>query len=192
MQLIEGLKQSVNHEYENSYNTYLTNLQKSLLEEDKTIPICVLFHIIEALVKINKENLDGETATEEMKNYLKLLKGIAKDSDLYYIKGMVFLIEIIYSHIFPEYRDYQSIIAEASEHFAYTGIEDLANESLVIQYNINEWLEISDSKLKQVLVKPKKYENPEQIFLELLNKAKRTIFLEKLKTTEHDIIKRTI
>ncbi|MHA1302923.1 MAG: tetratricopeptide repeat protein [Candidatus Heimdallarchaeaceae archaeon] len=175
--------------YQDIYMNLMTQLQKSIVEKNVITSIGLLLNIIQIIIEENANINVNEVTKEEMRNYINLIKTLSIDSKFYYLQGISYLINILWLYLISENYKKQIIIAEASEFFAAKGIEDLANLSIEIQYNFNKWNGGSDSKLEQLLVSPKHYDSPIELLKLIIAKGKETLFLELIKTTEHEIVK---
>ena len=184
---LNGMKQIQNKEYNEAYGNLITTLQ-STLESNSLISVGVLFNLIRTIVEIYKENLKQPFISEEVKNYVGLINGIVTESNFFYLKGILYLVNLLWQLIASEDEDYNEIIVQASEYYASTGIEEFGNFLLILQYNIGEWSGQKDTKIQSILATPKKYESPEIALMEILEKTGRAIILENLLTIEKDIL----
>ena len=184
---LNGIKQIHKGEYNDAYGSLISTLQEAL-EIDKLVSTGVLFNLIRIIVEIYKENLDQPFVSEEIKNYLGLINGIVNESNFYYLKGLSYLVNLLWQIITEKEKDHNEIIVQASEYFASTGIEEFGNFLLILQFNMAEWLGKEGVKIKSVFATPRKYESPEAALMELLEKAGRATILENLLTTEREIL----
>ena len=187
IKFLKGIKQIQAGEYNDAYGSLISTLQEAL-EVDKLISAGVLFNLIRIIVEIYKENLEQSFVTEEVNNYLGLINGIVNESNFYYLKGLSYLVNLLWQIITNQERDHNEIIVQASEYFASTGIEEFGNFLLILQFNIAEWLGMEGVKIQSVFATPRKFESPQIALMELLEKAGRAIILENLLSTEREIL----
>ena len=183
---LKGIKQIQNREYNEAYGNLITTLQ-STLESNNLISVGILFNLIRTIVEIYKENLKQPFISEEVKNYIGLINGIVTESHYFYLKGILYLVNLLWQLI-AEDEDYNEIIVQASEYYASTGIEEFGSLLLILQYNIGEWFGQKDTRIHSILATPKKYGSPEEALMEILVKAGKAIILEKLLTIEKEIL----
>jgi len=183
---LEALKKMHNKEYVEAYTSLVTTIQKTL-ETDKLISSGILFNLILLVIEINKENLTDPFVTQEVDNYIGLLYGIVVEARYYYLRGVLFLIDLLWQFIVKGEKNYNEISVQASEYFASTGIEEFGSLLLTIQYNISEW-EGTATKIKSILGAPKKYDSPEAAILELLRKISKHLFVEEIISGEKNIL----
>lgn len=184
---LNGIKQIHKGEYNDAYGSLISTLQEAL-EIDKLISVGVLFNLIRIIVEIYKENLNQPFVSEEVNNYLGLISGIVNESNFFYLKGLSYLVNLLWQIISKEGEDHNEIIIQASEYFAKTGIEEFGNFLLILQYNMAEWLGLEGVKIQSVFATPRKFESPQIALMELLEKAGRAIILENLLSTESEIL----
>ena len=110
------------------------------------------------------------------------------ESNFFYLKGILYLVNLLWQLIASEDEDYNEIVIQASEYYASTGIEEFGNFLLILQYNIGEWFGQKDTKIQSILITPKKYKSPEVALMEILEKTGKAIILENLLTIEKDIL----
>ncbi len=185
---LEALKKMYNEEYVEAYTSLATTIQKTL-ETDKLISSGILFNLILLVIEINKENLRDPFVAQEVDNYIGLLSGIVIESNYYYLRGVLFLIDLLWQFIIKGEKDYNEIIVQASEYFSSTGIEEFGNLLLTIQYNIGEWEGTQTTKIRSILGAPKIYESPELVLLEILRKTSKNLFVEEILAGEKNILK---
>ncbi|GAG95087.1 unnamed protein product, partial [marine sediment metagenome] len=167
---LNGIKQIHKGEYNDAYGSLISTLQEAL-EIDKLISVGVLFNLIRIIVEIYKENLNQPFVSEEVNNYLGLISGIVNESNFFYLKGLSYLVNLLWQIISKEGEDHNEIIIQASEYFAKTGIEEFGNFLLILQYNMAEWLGLEGVKIQSVFATPRKFESPQIALMELLEKA---------------------
>ncbi len=184
---LEGLKLLHANQFEEGYSKLVSTLQKAL-EEDKLISVGTLFNLIRSIVLVNKDDLNQPFVSEEINNYIGLINGIVSETNYYYLKGLKFLVDLLWQLITKGQRDYNEIIVQASEYFASTGIEEFGNLLLVLQFNISEWEGQEGTKIQSIFGSPKKYDSPEEALMEMLEKSNRALFLENLLSTEREIL----
>ncbi len=184
---LKGIKQIQAGEYNDAYGSLISTLQEAL-EIDKLISAGVLFNLIRIIVEIYKENLEQSFVTEEVNNYLGLITGIVNESNFYYLKGLSYLVNLLWQIITDQEKDHNEIIVQASEYFASTGIEEFGNFLLILQFNMAEWFGMEGVKIQSVFATPRKFESPQVALMELLEKAGRAIILENLLSTEREIL----
>jgi hypothetical protein len=184
---LKGIKQIQAGEYNDAYGSLISTLQEAL-EVDKLISAGVLFNLIRIIAEIYKENLEQSFVTEEVNNYLGLINGIVNESKFYYLKGLSFLVNLLWQIITDKEKDHNEIVVQASEYFASTGIEEFGNFLLILQFNMAEWFGMEGVKIQSVFATPKKFETPQSALMELLEKAGKAIILENLLSTEREIL----
>ena len=184
---LKGIKQIQAGEYNDAYGSLISTLQEAL-EVDKLISVGVLFNLIRIIVEIYKENLEQSFVSEEVNNYLGLISGIVNESNFYYLKGLSYLVNLLWQIITDKEKDHNEIIVQASEYFASTGIEEFGNFLLILQFNIAEWFGSEGVKIQSVFATPRKFDSPQDALMELLEKAGRAIILENLLSTEREIL----
>jgi hypothetical protein len=140
------------------------------------------------IVKLNIENLTESFVVEEINNYFGFISSITHEFDYFYLKGLGFLVELLWRVIEKGDRDYNEILVQASEYYAGTGIEIFGSSLLVLQYNIGLWENQEDLRLKEILGIVKKYGSKEEAFLEFLEDSTRAMLIEKLLETEKNLL----
>ncbi|MEE9410921.1 MAG: hypothetical protein V3V41_08335, partial [Candidatus Heimdallarchaeota archaeon] len=184
---LDGLKLMQANQIDEAYTMLVNTLQKAL-ERDKLVSVGTLFNLIRSIILLNKDNLDQPFVTEEVNNYIGLINGIVTESKFYYLKGLLFLVDLLWQVKIKGGKDYNEIIVQASEYFASTGIEEFGNLLIVLQFNISRWEGQEDTRIQTILSTPKKYDSPEEAILEFLEKASRALFIENLLITEREIL----
>ncbi len=187
MGYLDGLKLMQANQIDEAYTMLVNTLQKAL-ERDKLVSVGTLFNLIRSIILLNKDNLDQPFVTEEVNNYIGLINGIVTESKFYYLKGLLFLVDLLWQVRIKGGKDYNEIIVQASEYFASTGIEEFGNLLIVLQFNISSWEGQEDTRIQTILSTPKKYDSPEEAILEFLEKASRALFIENLLITEREIL----
>ena len=184
---LEALKKMYNDEFVESYTSLATTIQKTL-ETDKLISSGILFNLILLVIEINKDNLRDPFVAQEVDNYIGLLNGLVIDASYYYLRGVLFLVDLLWQFIVKGERDYNEIVVQASEYFASTGIEEFGSFLLTIQYNISEWEGTKGTTIRSILGAPKTYDSPETVILEILRKTSRNLFVEDILAGEKNIL----
>ena len=184
---LEALKKMFAGEYVEAYTSLASTIQKTL-ETDKLISSGILFNLILLVIEINKDNLKDPFVTQEIDNYIGLINGIVIESHYFYLRGILFLVDLLWQFIVKGERDYNEIIVQASEYFASTGIEEFGSFLLTIQYNISEWEGTQATTIKSILGTPKTYDSPEIVLLEILRKISKNLFVEDILAGEKNIL----
>ncbi|MHA1345941.1 MAG: hypothetical protein ACTSO3_06060, partial [Candidatus Heimdallarchaeaceae archaeon] len=115
--------------------------------------------------------------------------GITDEFNYFYLKGLSFLVELLWRVIEKGDKNYNEILVQASEYYASTGIEKFGSNLLVLQYNIGIWENQEDIRLREILGITKKYDSQEDAFLEYLELSTRAMLIEKLLETEKNLLK---
>lgn len=191
IQFIESLKFIHAKEYETAYSILLTALQNSLTQKS-LLPVGILYALIKSTVELNIELLNESFLSQEINNYIGLLQGIVTESNFYYLKGLLFLVDLLWQYITQGERDYNEIVVQASEYYASTGIEEFANKLLNLQYNIGLWQGQTDTTIQSIFGAPQKYDTPEIVLTEIIDRALKSIFIENLIITETRILQNII
>ncbi len=184
---LEALRKMYKNDYVEAYTILASTIQKTL-ETDKLISSGILFNLILLVIEINKDNLQDPFVAQEVDNYIGLINGLVTEANYYYLKGVLYLIDLLWNFIVKGERDYNEIIVQASEYFASTGIEEFGSLLLTIQYNINEWEGNQQTTIKSVLGTPKTYDKPETALLEILHKISKNLFVEEILAGEKTML----
>ncbi|MCE7741519.1 MAG: tetratricopeptide repeat protein [Candidatus Heimdallarchaeota archaeon] len=184
---LEALKKMYNEEYVEAYTSLATTIQKTL-ETDKLISSGILFNLILLVIEINKDNLRDPFVAQEVDNYIGLISGLVIEARHYYLRGVLFLIDLLWQFIVKGEKDYNEIVVQASEYFASTGIEEFGSFLLTIQYNISEWEGNKATTIRSILGAPKTYDSPETVLLEILRKISKNLFVEEILAGEKNIL----
>ena len=75
------------------------------LEKDSLISVGTLFNLIRSTVLMNKDNLNQPYVSEEINNYIGLINGIATETNFYYLKGLKFLVDLLWQLIAKGEKD---------------------------------------------------------------------------------------
>ena len=67
-------------------------------------------------------------------------------------------------------------------------MEKFSTKLLILQYNISVWEDNVDKRIKQILGSPKPYDSPFEALYELVDQARFSLFIERIRTTENDIV----
>ncbi len=173
-------------EYQEAYELLLQILHDSL-EKDSLMPLGILFSILRILMTINRLDIDDFTV-EEVNNYLGLTKSLVAETNFFYLQGLVSLIEIVLQYITSKNQNIAETIVQASTFFASTGMEKFSTKLLILQYNISVWEDNVDKRIKQILGSPKPYDSPFEALYELVDQARFSLFIERIRTTENDFV----
>lgn len=184
---LEALRKMYKDDYVEAYTILASTIQKTL-ETDKLISSGILFNLILLVIEINKDNLQDPFVAQEVDNYIGLINGLVTEANYYYLKGVLYLIDLLWHFIVKGERDYNEIIVQASEYFASTGIEEFGSLLLTIQYNISEWEGNQQTTIKSVLGTLKTYNNPETALLEILHKTSKNLFVEEILAGEKTML----
>ncbi|MBY9000613.1 MAG: hypothetical protein KGD64_06850 [Candidatus Heimdallarchaeota archaeon] len=180
---LHALQQIRMEKYTEAYSNLIEVLQKTF-EGEHLISVNVLFNLIFVIVKLNIENLSESFVKEEINNYLGFISSITKEFKYYYLRGLSYLVELLWRVIEKGDKSYNEILVQASEYYASTGIEQFGSKLLILQYNIGLWEDQEDTRLREILGVPKKYGSQEEAFLEFLEDATRAMLIEELLDTE--------
>ena len=172
----------------NEAYSYLTEVLQKTFEYEQLISASVLFNLIYVIVNLNIENLTETFVVEEINNYFGYIGGITQEFNYFYLKGLGFLVELLWRVIEKGDKSYNEILVQASEYFASTGIEKFGSNLLVLQYNIGLWENQEDLRLKEILGITKKYTSKEEAFLEFLKDSTRAMLIEKILETEKNFL----
>ncbi|MCK5410375.1 MAG: hypothetical protein KAJ30_08920, partial [Candidatus Heimdallarchaeota archaeon] len=184
---LSTLKHIKMEQYSEAYS-YLTEVLQKTFENEQLISTSVLFNLIFVIVKLNIENLTETFVVEEINNYFGYISGITQEFNYFYLKGLGFLVELLWRVIEKGDKSYNEILVQASEYFASTGIEKFGSNLLVLQYNIGIWENQEDLRLKEILGITKKYASQEEAFLEFLQDSTKAMLIEKILETEKDFL----
>ncbi|GAH24585.1 unnamed protein product, partial [marine sediment metagenome] len=121
-------------------------------------------------------------------NYFGFISSITHEYNQFYLKGLGFLVELLWRVIEKGDKSYNEILVQASEYYASTGIETFGSKLLVLQYNIGLWENQEDLRLKEILGITKRYTSQEEAFLEFLEDSTRAMLIEKLLGTEKSLL----
>ncbi|MCG3258918.1 MAG: hypothetical protein H7644_04175 [Candidatus Heimdallarchaeota archaeon] len=185
---LEALRDIKTGEYVKAYSD-LTSILQQTLEKKNIISIGILFNLIRLVIEINAENLADLFVYQEVNNYIVLLKGIVTEGNFYYLRGITFLVDLLWQFMSKIESDYNEIVVQASEYFASTGIEEFGNLLLTLQYNIGDWEGQTESRIRTILGAPKSYETPKIALLEILEKSNKSLFIEEILRTENRFLK---
>ena len=184
---LSALKHIKMEQYSEAYS-YLTEVLQKTFENEQLISTSVLFNLIFVIVKLNIENLTETFVVEEINNYFGYISGITQEFNYFYLKGLGFLVELLWRVIEKGDKSYNEILVQASEYFASTGIEKFGSNLLVLQYNIGIWEDQEDLRLKEILGITKKYASQEEAFLEFLQDSTKAMLIEKILETEKNFL----
>ncbi|MHA1667950.1 MAG: tetratricopeptide repeat protein [Candidatus Heimdallarchaeaceae archaeon] len=187
LNFVEAVSKLYAGKNEDSYSLLIVTLQNSLSQQN-LLTIGILFTLIKNTLALNREHLTETYVSEEMQNYIGLIQGITTESNFFYLKGALFLVELLWNYMIQGERDYNEIIVQASEYFASTGIEIFANKLLNLQYNISLWSGQEEVSIQSIFGSPKKYESPESALIELVDDIVKSLFIENLLRTEKSIL----
>jgi hypothetical protein len=176
-----------NGEYVEAYTSLATTIQKTL-ETDKLISSGILFNLILLVIEINKDNLEDPFVAQEVDNYIGLINGLVVEANYFYLRGILYLVDILWQFITKGEKDYNEIVVQASEYFASTGIEEFGSFLLTIQYNISEWEGNKITTIKSILGAPKTYDSPVVVILEILRKTSKNLFVEEILAGEKSLL----
>ncbi|MHA1114775.1 MAG: hypothetical protein ACTSRR_09170 [Candidatus Heimdallarchaeaceae archaeon] len=182
-------KQISLHETKEENFLYLIGyLQETIQNKDVLTTLQILVNILYNEVSLySAENEFDEIKKAELENYIKLLRTLSSDYNLYYFQGIYFLIEVIWYYLIGELDKQQVSIIEASSFFTEKGFENLSNLLVDYQYNFSVWSGETGSKLS-IIRTPKKYDDPKSMLLEILELAQYSIFVDQIRDTEFKII----
>ncbi len=180
---LEALKDIKAGDFSKAYSD-LTSILQQTLESNNLISIGILFNLILLVIEINSENLADLFVYQEVNNYIVLIRGIVTEGNFYYLRGITFLIDLLWQFMSLIESDYNEIVVQASEYYSSTGIEEFGNILLTLQYNIGEWEGHTESRIRTILGAPKSYESPKAALLEILEKANKSLFIEEILRTE--------
>ena len=185
---LEALNDIKAGEYVKAYSDLTGTLQQTL-EKNNIISIGILFNLIRLVIEINAENLADLFVYQEVNNYIVLLQGIVTEGNFYYLRGITFLVDLLWQFMSKIESDYNEIVVQASEYFASTGIEEFGNLLLTLQYNIGDWEGQTETRISTILGAPKSYESPKIALLEILEKSNKSLFIEEILRTENRFLK---
>ncbi|UJG44931.1 MAG: hypothetical protein K9W46_07050 [Candidatus Heimdallarchaeum endolithica] len=173
---------------ENNFLSLIKYLQGSIQNRDVLTSLEILVNILYNEINLYSPEIGfDEIKKAELGNYIKLLRTLSYDYNLYYFQGIYFLIEIIWYYLIGELEKQQVSIIEASSFFTEKGFETLSNLLVDYQYNFSVWSGDTGSKLS-IIRTPRKYEDLKSMLLEILEFARYSIFVDQIRDTEFKIV----